>query len=332
MGHPGTKPPSLLRYLWNSQDLYNRRLRLAQEPEHGEYQSDKEKRFWNKQYLLGLVSEVDEVLREIDWKTHRKKPVLYNERNLALELADLTKFVFSLWQNNGFTLTQMLEYSIEKSKMVEAEYEMEFYEPPEGWPIIIADVDGTLADYRLGLIEYLQSEHGIDIPSDPTGSLLFDFDNQLAYSEYYPLKEEFEAVGGYRWLPPYMDVLYWLADIRNLYDYYLVVYTARPISRYKYIWLDTYEWLEEHSVKANQLHMGGEERILAAKRYLDEGRSVVLLEDNPDLIRRASTVAGLRIIARTHPYNESLGSLPNVELVEDFNKLPLKDIFPEVEK
>ena len=304
-------PHKLLQRLWNHQALYNRKIK----EKSSEFKGDN---FWNKQYLLGLVSEVDEVLRELDWKEHRAEAPFKVERNLALELADLTKYVLSLWQHNGFSLFDTLKFSLEKTRMLEAQFKMDFDPIPPGCPIIISDIDGTLGDYRSALATYLEVNYQLKLPADDAQTLQFDSDMGLAYPVYHPLKEEFEEVGGYGRLPIYEDAFILLKSLNQwAKDLAIIVYTARPTSRYKHIWLDTYEWLEENGITPTQLHIGNEERVLLAAQLVKEGHNVIMLEDNPDIIRRASST-GLLVAGRLHPYNEDCKGLPGVKMYETY--------------
>jgi beta-phosphoglucomutase-like phosphatase (HAD superfamily) len=238
-----------------------------------------------------------------------------------LELADLTKYVLSLWEHNGFTLEGVLYWVMQKSQMIEEQYQMDFNPIPSGWPVVIVDVDGTLGDFRKAFGDYLLDAHQIQLGEDASDSLLFDADNSMAYPTYYPLKEAFEAEGGYGWLPPYYDAIHLLQDLKQEMDLALVVYTARPASRYKHIWLDTIKWLWGYNLRPMQLHIGGAERLLLADTLIAEGHRVVMFEDDPSIIRRASAT-GIPVVGRLHSYNRLLGDLPGVELVTDYLQFP----------
>lgn len=261
------------------------------------------------------------MLREVKWKEHRNAEVLEDRRNLGLELADLTKYVFSLWQLHGYTLREAMDMTLTKSLMLEAQYTMDFSLPPSaGTPILIADIDGTLGDYRKAFKDWLGTVAGYTVDEEEAKSLLFDLDNSMEYPNYYSLKEEFEKSGGYSTLPPYWDAVELVEDLRRELGVLVVVYTARPAGRYKYIWLDTYHWLMNHGINPWQLHMGEEERVLQAVKLRDNGNPVVMLEDNPTLIRRASR-SGIPVFGRSHYYNMELVDTPNVTMVPDYVNL-----------
>lgn len=293
------------------QQAYNERIR--------ERVDNHDPTYWTKHYLLGLVSEVDEVLREIKWKEHRSHEVHQDRRNLALELADLTKYVLSLWEGNGFSLQEALAFTNIKSCMLEAQYLMEFDSPIE-WThrVVIVDIDGTVGDYRAAFRKWLTETYLVTLPdNDSSDSLSFDLDNGLRYSDYYRWKEEFEAIGGYGSLLPYPDAVELIHSLQRE-GIKIVVYTARPASRYKYIWYDTWCWLEALKIVPHQLHIGGEERILLANQLHRLGIPVVLLDDNPILIRRAHQ-CGIPVLVRAHPYNYSVGDLSAVRRVPDYS-------------
>ncbi len=261
--------------------------------------------YWTKQYLLGIVSEVDEVLREINWKRHRQTHGEPIQRNVALELADLTKYVMSLWQVWGFELNDFLAYVDQKNQEMELRWQMEMMEEPSSANVLITDLDGTGADWRGSFIDWMEEVHDVSpIAEDRSNSLNLDSDLAILYPDYYRLKEEFEETGGYADLLAYVD---WTDTVGLLQsqNVFVIAYTARPANKYTHIWWDTWTWLENHGILPNKLYMGAEDRILHAVRLMRKGNQVILFEDNPGLALRAAQ-AGIQTFVRYKPYNQHI--------------------------
>jgi hypothetical protein len=72
--------------------------------------------------------------------------------------------------------------------------------------------------------------------------------------------------------------------------------------------------------------MSSESRILSAE-FLSKNSSVIMFEDDPDLMVRAAN-CGLRVFARRHPYNEKVIHT-NITFVEKYTDLTVDDYFPE---
>lgn len=297
-----------LQDLWEEQQNYNKKVRIKKKVEQPVV-------YWSKQYLLGLVSEVDEVLREMNWKEHRPNNSPANRYNLALELADLTKYVLSLWGIWEFNLDDVLAYTMEKTWWVADRYEMEMKPEPVNRNVVVTDLDGTLANWRRSFVVWMEKEHNVILPDDTSQTLLLDQDLAWAYPEYSQWKDEFESGGGYAHLIPYTDGIGAIQHLQDFEDAYVVVYTARPEHQYKRIWWDTLNWLKKHGIHPDKLLIGAEPRVLLAHK-LQNNNNVVLFDDDPTLILRAAS-SGVRVFARKHPYNTGIQHV-NITFVENY--------------
>lgn len=285
-----------LHELWKEQIAYNEKIRQI------ERANDKE--YWSKQYLLGIVSEIDEILQEINWKIHRRGHPT-NRHNLARELADMTKYLWCLWELHGFTADDMLKFVEEKSNELKEQHRQDFeYKPMPGAPVIITDIDGTLGDWRKAFFDWTWEKKVAPLNYDAAKTMNIEIDLGLPYPKYLKLKEEFEAEGGYKLLEVYPDAKRYL-DAKELQGVEIIAYTARPSTRYSRIWSDTWEWILKNKLAIKELRIGSEERISRACQLLDEGHKVLMLEDDPSLALRAAST-GVRVILRHQPYNVSV--------------------------
>lgn len=283
---------------------------------------------WTQTYLLGMISEVDEVLREINWKKHR---MIRNEPpnlvNIALELSDLTKYILSLWELWGFSSKDILYYTEIKSRSLELQTSQEKDIIPDGKPVLICDLDGTIADWRSTFVEWLKSKGINPIDQDNSYSLMIDNDLSMLYSDYYDLKEEFESSGQYRYVKMYEDSRKVLSELKSTYDCYIIAITARPSERYSRIWIDTWLWIEYNSLPVDKLIIGSESRILLAHSLKDNGKDVIMFEDNPGLITRGAN-NGIRVFSRRHSYNRGISS-SGVRIVDSYEEVDISEYFPK---
>jgi NTP pyrophosphatase (non-canonical NTP hydrolase) len=254
---------------------------------------------WTEKYLLGLVAETNEILEDINWKRHRRKIPTIDTCNLAYELADLTKYVLSLWQVWGFTEEEMLDYCIQKSEILEELYQQEFRTIPTG-NILITDIDGTLGDWRKTFINWAEKLGVTPLTEDKLNSLSLDTDLSFRYAEYNRLKENFERTGGYLFVEPYEDSARVIRKLRES-GVYVIAYTSRPVGHFHRIWHDTWSWLHKFC-PVDELRIGHEQRLLLADELSENGR-VAMFEDDPGIILRAS-LSGIKTFVRKQPYNE----------------------------
>jgi hypothetical protein len=313
-----------LKKIWSLQQQYNQNIygfMAAEAPYSVQVEH------WVTNYLLGMVSEIDEILREINWKQHRKDqhkaPV---QRNIALELADLTKYVICLWQICGFDIADMLSYTVDKSLMLHILQMQSQRAPKPGQVVVLADLDGTVADWRASFLQWLKQQEA-PIPRQMAQEayklnlLVLDVDLKMRFSQYTQFKEKFEETGGYANLIPYHDALIAIKQLRKQENAYLIVYTARPVSKYKYIWMDTWNWLDQEGIMPEELHIGQEERIRAAEKLLSTN-PILAFEDNPEIALRLAN-AGIHVYVRSQPYNTSLKQLkhPFIHFVAQYTDI-----------
>jgi hypothetical protein len=307
------KPAPSLRSVWEKQRQYNftvRREVIGND--------------WLSTYVLGLISECDELLAEAQWKAHRSPTVraatMFDTHNVALELSDVTKYIFTLWDWFGFTEEDMLQYVDLKTDMVERRFRMERSKPEPGQLVIVTDLDGSIANFVAGLAHYL----GIDIKDMPDAKFQtasMDIHLDMDYIKYNQQKKEFEAGGGYANLPPYEDGVQFIQDAIHDHDAYLAVVTARPRS-IKGVWYDTVEWLDKHQLSPNKLIFGESERVLYLAETL-RTNPVILIDDDPIMISRAKNLCP--VIVRPHSYNAGIAGR-TVWKTNNFTSLNLEEL------
>lgn len=269
-----------------------------------------EKVDWPINFILGLHSETDELLRELHWRYHRNQSrEKVCRENIAEELADITKYLICLWQELGFTLPEFYEAIRVKSEIMAQRLHQEFAPPPDpDRLVVISDLDGTLADFRRGLEGWLDERELIQrcFIVEEKVTLYMDVDLQIPYGKFRDLKAEFEGSGGYRSLPSYPERIDFLKFLVRDLGAYLIITTARPTQN-KRIWFDTWNWLKGEGITPDQLLFTETDRIIATITRQGDSQwknKTILLEDNPEIIRRA--LPSLRVLMAPQPYNSHL--------------------------
>jgi uncharacterized HAD superfamily protein len=283
---------------------------------------------WTQTYLIGMVSEMDEVLGEIQWKKHRVGNAKNPDRtNIALELADLTKYVLSLWEVWDFSDEEMLEFVELKSMILEEKKKQEFFVIPDGLPVLITDLDGTLCDWRATFFEWIKvNNYPHTFSFDDESTLMAEQVISAGYPEYTEMKDKFESSGMYANMIPYPDGVRVAQKLSKMYNTYIVAHTARP-AKFKRIWWDSWIWLKSRGIPANELRIGAESRILLASDLL-RNHPVIMFEDDPTLISRAAN-CGIRVFARSHSYNKDIVH-KNVTFVKSYDDVAIEDYFKGV--
>ena len=272
-----TEPKPTLESVWRKQGEYNGDM-MDQRP--------MDSASWMTNYILGAISELGELLEQTRWKKHRIQSVQQYGPNVEEELADITKYIFSMWQIMNLSPQDMLNAVDQKSDILQQLMFQETRSPLIHKRIIMLDLDGVVADFRFGFMEWVAGTKWKDllhIKEEQIG-LHLDINNGWDYTEYNQAKLEFERDGGYGKLP----VINLIRDtVNTLHDvgWYVIVHTARPQAMFKRIWGDTWNWLQFYNVKADELYFGYDDRITMAQ-LLSQNNRVIALEDDPTLIKR----------------------------------------------
>lgn len=287
--------------VWKDQLDYNTIVKVGEDRTQGE---------WMQNYILGAMSEMGELLRETPWKAHRQQNITHSVRtNMAEELADITKYVFSLWQLLDYNCDDMISCLNAKHEVLMQLLYQETETSHKNKMILMLDLDGVVADFRTGFLHWLaqQAKSPLMHMSSQEFGLHMDIDHGWDYASYDSLKREFEESGGYGRLPCYMNVVEAIRSLQRR-NWFVIAYTGRPTTAYKRIWRDTWLWLSGWRIKPEELHFGNEERIAYAQKKAIHNK-VVALEDNPILIQRY-IASGIPVVVVPQPYNRTMPSLP----------------------
>jgi hypothetical protein len=297
-----------LEQIWDKQQEYNLKVQDLQ---------DRSSTEWLVNYILGTHSQLTELLNQTNWKTHRIRDMDPYGPNIAEELADITKYVFSMWQVMGYTETDMLNAMQRKGEVLEQLLYQETHPSPKDRNILMLDLDGVVADFRYGFMQWLSGTPWKSILTldERDIGLHMDINNGWNYHSYYQAKMEFERDGGYGTLPSITRIKKCVNALHRV-GWYIIVYTARPYRTYKRIWSDTWLWLKNHDIEADELHFGYDERVVAASKYKEENH-VVALEDDPTLIKRY-VGCNIPVLLCPQPYNQNIFLDTNyIRLIQD---------------
>ena len=279
--------------LWIQQQNYNADIRTIQQKTDAE---------WMINYILGTMSELAELLEEMNWKQHRFTTLNSFGPNVEEELADITKYVISMWQLMGHTPQTMIDAMYEKGVILSQLLRQDTIPTIQGRQVLLLDLDGCIADFRTGFYNWLSSSSWKEliVREKMNRNLHLDIEQGWEFTVYHEAKLAFEREGGYSTLPPIEGIIR-LVNAMADSGWYVIACTARPYSQYKRIWKDTWLWLLKHGVKVNELHFGSDLRVEMA-RALSLNNEVAAIEDDPIMIGRYNSCSITTFIV-PHAYN-----------------------------
>lgn len=274
-----------------------------------------------KEMILHLISECDEVLREINWKIHRKTEVEeVNRSRLVEEIIDLIKYAFTLAQTWNVTAEEFIKEFHRKSEVVEQRYIQEKkLSLLTDEKVIAVDIDGVLGKYPEAFINYVETKTNIDLSQ----FVLTEYNLYNLLAEKIPggvdamkkLKHEFRQSGLECDLPVYEDGAETLRYFKSQ-GFKIVLLTARPYKLYPRFFADTIEWLKFHNIPYDAIMWdeNKEDRIVKEFPLMQ-----FMIEDN---LENANKVArkGYKVYLIDKTYNSGLNE-PSVIRVYNWEEI-----------
>lgn len=207
---------------------------------------------WTKQMILELFSEVNEFLREINFKRHRK-PTITIKSNMIEEWIDIFKYWLTIGILQGWTPEDFTTEFWRKSEVVAQRFEQE-KNAIVGGKLVALDIDGVLANYPLSFQNFIKEKTGVYV--ELIGyDLYYEYGEVLGQEKILELKHEYRE-SGYKRFIPLVDGAAKLCGKLHKQEYHIIFLTSRPVKQYKRIEADTLYWLKE-----NQLMLKGDSII-----------------------------------------------------------------------
>jgi NTP pyrophosphatase (non-canonical NTP hydrolase) len=237
--------------IWKDQRQFNLQVREApmtveEQEEHTKY------------FVLCIMSELDEVLRCINWKHHRRKPILHNPARIKEEITDVFKLWLSMAQTWNISPEQFEEEYWRKSAVVRQRFNEEYLNTLEKESVLV-DIDEVLCDFSNGLLEWLQEHltaHLGNAEVDELYQRVGDLMNTRKFINaeslkvtpelWRELKTAFRLSGRIRELPTMHGAHAMLARFKAE-GLNVILLTSRPIDEFPHVLGDTIDWLNKNN-------------------------------------------------------------------------------------
>ena len=230
-----------LERIWKRQAEFNRNF----QPNLGAL-TQAEQELLTKDFVLYMQDEMMELLKNLNWKTHRREKADLLQANIREEMIDIFKYWNSLALIWNMTPEDFLKEWDRKTAVVEQKFQQEFsnpWDPTKYSGCAVVDIDGVLADYVGGLLQFLKDRTGVGIPEPTDGQEFYShIGKYIGHEKAYELKHIFRETGiesqGLEIIPGALEFMRTLERL----GYYILLMTARPYKRYKRIMADTICW------------------------------------------------------------------------------------------
>lgn len=207
------------------------------------YNLDSQKTFWIKEFVLHIEQELHDIIQCFpNWKMNNisDKTKIEVSENYKEEFIDTFKYLLGLAQIMGLSYDDIINEYNKKSFVVEQKYNQnKTFEQLKNKEVIVFDIDGIINYYPQCFVDYVNRE----FEKNYCNIKQMKVESIEKYNEY---KHLYRTSGEKRILKINEDTV---QTINKLYENYnVVLYTVRPVNKYKNIYYDTIEWLKNNDV------------------------------------------------------------------------------------
>lgn len=230
---------------WEDQLEYNRKFFADLEVDIDSL-STIERVQWLKEFQFHIVRELVSLADCYPyWTTHvSEMPTLrVVESNVAEELVDVFKYTMCLAQVLGVSYRAFSKAYAEKTLVVNQRYaQQQSLQSLRGDEVVMFDIDGVLNTYPDCFISWSCKRRNIKCKTHEQLRLILGLD------DYQNVKEEYRLSGAKRRQPVNKDAIETIDELVRRGER-IVLYTARPMRKYKRIYSDTLFWLRKNQIQ-----------------------------------------------------------------------------------
>ncbi len=255
-------------------------------------QEDKVK--WTKEYILYIISECNDLLNQLDWKTHwsNREPVIKD--NIGIELIDIQKFVWGLFKIWDIDSDNFLDFFDLKTEEVRNKWDQEIMKSELFTKdnICVIDIDGVLSPYPESFTNWVKQYYSICINKE----------DPIIWEK---CKDLYRQSGGKRYIPAIKDSISSLIALKNK-GYTIVLLTNRPAGKYKRIYSDTLFWLRSNKVPFDYIFWAEDKKILS---IINICKNIDFVVDDTESTCHEFRNYGIK----TYQYGKDIKSLLDIE-------------------
>ena len=234
--------------------------------------TDREK--FLKDLLIHLNAETFEVLREINWKMHKRATKTVDEKRLLFEMVDVLKYAISLPGTWGFSPHDVEKAFEEKTKIVEQKFVQEIINKDfsEVDKLVGVDIDGVLLNYPESFIEFAAKELKLEkniVDFHMKGYNLYDeFADYAGVSKQVlkDLKHRYRTEGHKQNMKPIIGAAQFVDRLRGL-GFKVILLSARPVEEYPNLMFDTMESLNRANISFDGIYFNENKEVEILKKF-----------------------------------------------------------------
>jgi uncharacterized HAD superfamily protein len=240
-----------MKNIWDEQLKFNKRF-FSDRNIDIENLSTKEKIHWAKEFYFHINKELTDLIDCLPhWKMHYPNEEL-NEHlissNLYEEFIDSFKYLMGLAQALGIRWEDVEEVFKSKSEVVEQKYKQnKAFEELRNKEVVVFDIDGVINTYPQCFLEWVDQKY------KKKHSTLEGMKRKIGIEQYEHFKEQYRLSGDKANQPVNNKMVSFMRFLKEKKET-IVLYTTRPVNRYKRIYSDTLKWLRKRKIPFDAIY------------------------------------------------------------------------------
>lgn len=229
--------------IWNNQKTFNEKFFKDNSIELSSM-SVEDKTKWVKEFVLNIEQELHSIIKCLPkWKMKNindEYSQIKIDPNYKEKFIDCFKYTLGLAQILGISYDELIEEYYKKSEVVEQRYKQnKNIDLLKNTEVIVFDIDGVINNYPYCFVSWVNEKYNKQYKT------FNELKNDNLYLYY---KEQYRLSGDKAYQPVNNDTVETINKL-NENGEKIVLYTVRPVRKYKRIYYDTITWLKNNNVK-----------------------------------------------------------------------------------
>jgi hypothetical protein len=239
--------------IWFDQLKFNKKLFKDVYNLELENLSNKEKTKWSKEFFFYINRELTDVINNLpNWKMHyvndENNSLQIVTSNLIEDYIDSFKYFMGLGQVLGISLEDILKGYENKTEVVKQKYQQNqrIHELREK-EVVLFDIDGVINNYPKCFLDWMKGTTHFSFRS------IEEAKSKLDLKTYENLKTEYRLSGAKRTQPINVNTVKLMIRLKEMGET-IILFTNRPVLKYKIIYSDTLHWLKNNRIPFDAIY------------------------------------------------------------------------------
>jgi len=255
----------------------------------------KDKQAETKETILSMMSEINEILSEINWANYKTEKTVIKS-NVIEEIVDVTKFLINLCIIWDLSPYEFMNEFVRKSAVVEQRIKQKKVLKnisTSSNKVCAIDLDGVIVKYPDVLLDMINEKF------DTSYNNINIAKKNLDRQDYLDIKNRYRESGIKQSLPLVDGAKEFTDKLKDL-GYKIIILTKRPYKKYYRIFADTKVNLDDNGIKYDAIIFDSEKH----KKIMSELSNIEFMVEDNRVIANEISECGYKCYLLNNIYNK----------------------------